>query len=199
MEISPGVQTRLDQIAKLPLVARIGIILVIALLVAGGYYFGFYQDKAEKLERLRTQDLELQRKLSEVRSVAANLAEFEQEITNLELKLASVLRQLPNRKELEVLLTDISNLGKTAGIEIKSFVRKDELVHGFYAEVPIEIEIAGEFHDVARFFDLIARLPRIVNMGALTMKVERETLEATRLRINGTAITFRFVSQDEEA
>jgi len=199
MEISPEIQSKLDQISKLPTATRVAIVVGISLVIIAGYYFGIYTDKADKLARLRTQELELQRKLSEVRSVAANLAEFEEEIAALELKLSSVLRQLPNRKELEVLLTDISNLGKTAGVEIKSFVRKEELVHGFYAEVPIELEIEGEYHSLAHFFDLVSGLPRIVNMGALNIKVEKETLEATRLRIVGTATTFRFVRKDASA
>ena len=199
MEISPEIQSKLDQISKLPTATRVAIVVGISLVIIAGYYFGIYTDKADKLARLRTQELELQRKLSEVRSVAANLAEFEEEIAVLELKLSSVLRQLPNKKELEILLTDISNLGKTAGIEIKSFVRKEELVHGFYAEVPIELEIEGEYHSLAHFFDLVSGLPRIVNMGALDIKVEKETLEATRLRIVGTATTFRFVRKDASA
>ena len=74
-----------------------------------------------------------------------------------------------------MLLTDISNLGKTAGIEIKSFKREDELVHDFYAEVPIDVELEGRYHDIARFFDLVSKLPRIVNMGSIQMSVgERE-------------------------
>ncbi len=195
MELSPQIQAKLDQIAKLPSGVRIGIIAAIAVLMGIGYYVGVYQDASDLLTRLRTQELELQRKLSEVRSVAANIDAFEVEIADLQKQLKIALRQLPNKQELEVLLTDISNVGKTAGIEIKSFVRKEELVHGFYAEVPIELEIEGEYHNLARFFDLVSRLPRIVNMGALSIKVERESLEATRLRINGTATTFRFVSK----
>ena len=111
----------------------------------------------------------------------------------------TALRQLPNDKELEVLLTDISNLGKTAGIEMKSFRRRKEVVHDFYAEVPIEIELEGEFHDVARFFDLLARLPRIVNMGSLSVTVAKESEEGTRLKVSGVATTFRFVGNEKRA
>jgi hypothetical protein len=68
-----------------------------------------------------------------VRSIAANISAFEAEITQLEGQLAVALRQLPNEKQLEVLLADISNLGKTAGVEIKSFKRENEQVHDFYA------------------------------------------------------------------
>lgn len=199
MEIAPELRAKLDQIAKLPRHARMGIIFGIAAAVAAGYYTGFYRSAQQELRALQARELEMQRKLSEVRSVAANIGEFEAEIDGLEVKLAEALRQLPNQKELEILLTDISNLGKSAGVEIKSFVRKDEVVHDFYAEVPIEIEIEGRYHDIARFFDLMSKLPRIVNMGSLEIKVAGETADATRLKVSGTATTFRFVGNEKRA
>lgn len=195
MEMSPEVQTKLDQIGKLPMGVRIGIIAGMGLLIATSYFFLSYQGRAEELKQLRAQELELQRKLSEVRSVAANISAFESEIADLEIKLKKALRQLPNKKELEVLLTDISNLGKTAGVEIKSFKRNEEVVHDFYAEVPIQLEIEGEFHDVAEFFDLMSKLPRIVNMGALSIRIANEDENATVLSVQGTATTFRFVGK----
>jgi type IV pilus assembly protein PilO len=199
VEVNDNLRAKLDQIAKLPGAARAGIVAAIVLLLAGGYFFLVYQDTSEALAVLRAQELELQRKLSEVRSIAANIDEFEAEIADLEVKLQKVLLQLPDDKELEVVLSDISNLGKTAGIEIKSFQRRDEVVHGFYAEVPISLEVEGEYHSVGRFFDLLAGLPRIVNMGAVDMKVARESLEGTVLKVSGTATTFRFVGKRESA
>lgn len=199
MELNQNVQSRLEQITRLPAAARWGIIAGCAALFALGYFLLVYRDASTRLERMRAQEFELQRRLSEVRSVAANLHEFEEEIARLELKLSKVLRQLPDNKELEVLLTDISNMGKKSGIEIKSFKRKQEIEHGFYAEVPIAIELEGEYHDVARFFDMLARLPRIVNMGTLKMKVAAESLEKTRLRVEGTATTYRFIGKGKKA
>lgn len=195
MEVSPGLQSRLDQIAKLPRGARMGILFGIAVAIAAGYYFMIYEAENVKLQALRTKELELQRKLSEVRSIAANIAAFEAEITQLEGKLAVALRQLPNEKQLEVLLADISNLGKTAGVEIKSFKREAEQVHDFYAEVPISVRLEGTYHEIARFFDSVSRLPRIVNMGTIQMKVASASSAETRLTVSGTATTFRFVSK----
>jgi type IV pilus assembly protein PilO len=172
-----------------------GILAAVAVLLGCIYYFGYYQSEHERLMALRAQELELQRKLSEVRSIAANISAFETEITQLEAQLAVALRQLPNEKQLEVLLADISNLGKTAGVEIKSFKRENEQVHDFYAEVPISVQIEGTYHDIARFFDSVSRLPRIVNMGALEMKVAKANASETRLVVSGTATTFRFVSK----
>lgn len=197
MEISQDIQARIDQITRLPLSARAAIMVTIGLLIGVAYYFTTYQGAQEQLETLHAKELELERKLSEVRSVASNIAAFEEEITKLEIRLSEVLRQLPNEKELEVLLTDMSNLGKKSGVEIKSFRRLDERRHDFYAEVPIELAIEGDYHDVARFFDLMARLPRIVNVSALTIKVAKETLEGTRLSVSGTATTFRFVGDGQ--
>ncbi len=199
MEISPEVQAKLDQVAKLPPAARAGIVLLLVLMVAGGYYGTRYSSGSQKLEQLRAKEMELQRKLSEVRSITANIDEFEEEITNLEIKLQKVLRQLPNQREIEVLLTDISNLGKTSGIEIKSFKRRPEVIHDFYAEVPMDIEIEGEYHSIARFFDLLSGLPRIVNMGSIEVRIAKDTLEATVLKVSGTATTFRFVGTGERA
>ena len=195
MEVGSDVQAKLDQVAKLPKAVRFGAIGAICALVAAGYYFGVYQDSKLELERMRAKELELQRKLSEVRSVAANIAAFEEEITELEAKLAKALRQLPNQKQLEVLLTDISNLAKNSGVEVKSFKRNSEVVHDFYAEVPIALSLEGGYHDVAQFFDMMSKLPRIVNMGSLNVSVENESPESTRLKVTGTATTFRFVGK----
>lgn len=195
MEVSPELQNKLDQLAKLPQAARAGVALGVAVAIAATYFFAFYQGESAKLKQLRAKELELQRKLSEVRSIAANITAFESEITDLEVELSAALRQLPNEKQLEILLADISNLGKTAGVEIRGFERKPEQVHDFYAEVPIAIELEGTYHEIARFFDLVSRLPRIVNMGTLQMKVAAETQEETTLSVKGTATTFRFVSQ----
>ena len=195
MEINIQLQERLDQLGKLPKAARIGIVVALSILVGTGYYFGFYEARSEELDRLHAHELELQRKLSEVRSVAANIAAFEDEIEELQAKLTTALLQLPNKKQLEVLLTDISNLGKKAGVEIRSFKRNEEVVYDFYAEVPIDLVLEGEYHQIGKFFELMAALPRIVNMGSLKVKVDRDRLEGTRLSVAGTATTFRFVGE----
>jgi len=193
MEISAEAQEKLDKVLKLPKGARIGILIGIGVLLCTGYYFGSYQTDAQELTRLRAEEANLQRKLSEVRLIAGNIVEFEAEIAVLEIKLKKALRQLPNEKQLEVLLTDISNLGKTAGVEIRSFQRQQEIFHDFYAEVPIAIQIDGEYHDIGKFFELLSQLKRIVNMGSLKIGIESESLDSTRLKVTGTATTFRFV------
>lgn len=193
MEISAGTQEKIDKVLKLPKAARIGILAGIGVLMCVAYYFSSYQDSSQELDRLRVEEANLQRKLSSVRIIAGNLGAFEIEIGHLEIKLKKALRQLPNEKQLEVLLTDISNLGKTAGVEIRSFQRKEEVLHDFYAEVPIYIQLEGEYHDIGKFFELLSKLKRIVNMGSLKISVGSESIEATRLKVSGIATTFRFI------
>jgi len=193
MEISAETQEKLDKVLKLPKAVRFGILAGIGALICTGYYFGFYQESSLELDRLRGEEANLQRKLSEVRLIAGNIVAFETEIDGLKIKLKKALRQLPNEKQLEVLLTDISNLGKTAGVEIRSFERQEEIFHDFYAEVPIAIQLDGEYHDIGKFFELLSKLKRIVNMGTLKIVVAKESLDSTRLKVTGVATTFRFI------
>lgn len=187
------IQGSFDKLAKLPKPYRMAVLPVVVVLVIGVYLWTFWSPAHTELEGLRAQQLELQRKLNEVRAVAANLGAFEEELGRLDKELVIALRQLPNSKELPVLLTDISSLGKNAGLEFKSFKPKDEVPREFYAEVPIEIQFTGSFHEVATFFDQIAKLPRIVNVGELKMKISKETTEGTLLEVEGNATTFRFI------
>jgi len=198
MEMKFDIEEQLQVVAKIPKAARMGIVAAILACIAGGYYFTSYAHKSSQVVNLRNQAQQLQRKLNNVRAVATNLGAFEQEVTDLERDLEKALKQLPNRKQFEDLLQDISTAGKQVGVQIKSIERDAELAHDFYAEVPFKIELEGEYHDLARFFERVARLPRIVNIGALEVKVATEGRRATVLKVTGTATTFRFLNTEGE-
>jgi type IV pilus assembly protein PilO len=80
-------------------------------------------------------------------------------------------------------------------VKITSLSREPEVTHDFYAEVPFRIAIEGNYHDLARFFERVGRLPRIVNVGALRVSVATEDRLGTQLRVEGTATTFRFLNE----
>lgn len=184
-----------EKLAKVPKPARLGAVAAIILGVLAGYHFLIYQEAHERLVNLQGQAEELQRKLNKVRVVASNLDEFGAEVAKLERSLALVIKQLPSRKQFEDLLRDISTAGKKVGVSIKSIERTDEIDHNFYAEVPFKLELEGEYHDIARFFEQMAALHRIVNIGAMEIKVAGESDRGTTLRIKGTATTFRFIEK----
>lgn len=186
-------QSSIDKIAKLPNYYRLAVIAIAPIAIIGLAYQTVYSPSKVELKKLEGKQQTLQRKLNEVRSVAGNLDAFEEELQKLEKELKVAVRQLPSSKELPGLLTDITTVAKDAGLELETFKPMPEVRHGFYAEVPIDLSFKGEFHDVATFFDRIAGLPRIVNIGKLRMAIDKESVGETSLKVTGTATTFRFL------
>jgi type IV pilus assembly protein PilO len=195
---SEQLRANLEKFAKLPKAYRLAVFAAIAALLVGTYVYLLFLPARADLERQQAKQFELQRKLNEVSSVAANLEKFQEEIDALEMRLKVALRQLPDSKELPVLLTDVTSLGKNAGLEFRAFRPQAEVMRDFYAEVPIEIEFTGQYHDIATFFDRVSKLPRIVNVAELEMQIEHETPSETFLVVTGSATTFRFVEQKPE-
>ena len=185
----------LEKFARLPKTWRLAAYPVIVALVVSAYGYALFLPAREELHAIQARQFELQRKLNEVRAVAANMGRFEGEIAALEKKFKIALRQLPDSKELPVLLTDVTSLGKNAGLEFKAFRPQDEVRRDFYAEVPIGIEFTGEFHEIAAFFDRVAKLPRIVNIAELDMTIGKESADTTVLSVKGRATTFRFLEE----
>ena len=192
-------QVHLDKLARLSKGVRAALFGGVVLVVVGAYGYFLYLPASHELAKVEQEHLQLQRKLSEVRAVAANEQAVRDEIAALEKKLTVALRQLPDSKELPVLLTDVTSLGKNAGLDFRAFRPQQEVRKAFYAEVPIDIEFSGNFHDIAVFFDQLARLPRIVNISELDMSIKKETSTGTLLSVEGKATTFRFVEPEPEA
>jgi type IV pilus assembly protein PilO len=198
MELNFDFDEQIDKLARVPKPIRLASVSALLVAVAAGYWFVSYQPKQAEVVRLRGQAQELQRKLNNVRTVAGNVGAFEQEVAELERSLERALKQLPDGKQFEDLLRDISTAGKQVGVTIKSIQREPEIPHDFYAEVPFRITLEGSYHDLARFFERIGRLPRIVNVGALKVTLARESRQETKLKVEGTATTFRFLGDDEQ-
>ena len=196
MELNIDFEAKLEQLAKIPKPIRLAVVSTLLVAIGACYWFLSYQPAQESRQALVTRAQELQRSLNNARSIANNVAGFEAEVAGLERDLDVALKQLPNRKQFEDLLQDISTAGKKVGVTIKSIDRKDETRRDFYAEVPFQIELEGSYHDLARFFEMVSSLPRIVNMGTLDLKVANESRLSTRLRVTGMATTFRFLSDE---
>lgn len=187
---------KLEQLAKIPKSIRLAVVCLVLVGVGAAYWFFSYAPIGEQRQELALRSQELQRNLNNARTVAANVPEFEAEVTGLERDLQLALKQLPNRKQFEDLLRDISTAGKKVGVTIKTIDRDKEIPRQFYAEVPFKLEIEGSYHDLARFFEMVANLPRIVNVGGLKLEVASENTQATRLKVTGKAKTYRFLSEE---
>lgn len=196
LELNVDFDEKLEQLAKVPKPIRLAVVSAVLVAIAAGYWFMSYQPAQESRRAMIARSQELQRSLNNARSIANNVASFEVEVADLERDLDLALKQLPNRKQFEDLLQDISTAGKKVGVTIKSIDRDKEVRRDFYAEVPFKIELEGSYHDLARFFEMVASLPRIVNMGGLDIKVATESRQSTRLKVIGMATTFRFLSDE---
>ena len=194
LELNVDFDEKLEQLAKVPKPIRLAVVSAVLVAIGAGYWFLSYQPAQDARRALVARSQELQRSLNNARSIANNVAGFEAEVAGLERDLDLALKQLPNRKQFEDLLQDISTAGKKVGVTIKSIDRDNEIQRDFYAEVPFKIELEGTYHDLARFFEMVASLPRIVNMGGLDIKVADESRQSTRLKVTGLATTFRFLS-----
>ncbi|MEM9177206.1 MAG: type 4a pilus biogenesis protein PilO [Myxococcota bacterium] len=194
LDMNVDFDEKLEQLAKVPKAIRLAVVSLLLVGIAASYWYMSYQPAQARRAELVAQAQELQRTLNNARSVANNLPAFEAEVAGLERDLDLALKQLPNRKQFEDLLQDISTAGKKVGVSIKSIDRSKEVERDFYAEVPFNLELEGTYHDLARFFEMVATLPRIVNVGALEIDVLTESRAATRLKVTGKATTYRFLS-----
>ncbi len=189
----------LQQLERLPQAARLGILAAVFAAVIGIYWVGFYSGERQKLQAKRSQLTEIQSEIAEARAVASNLKSFQEQRELLRKELQGALQRLPNDTELPGLLTDISGLGKKSGLEIRAFNPGQKISRGFYAEVPIQIEFYGSYHDLAVFFDRLSRLSRIVNITELSMSIADDSGDKPKLQIKGVATTFQFVSDSSES
>jgi len=198
MDVKFDFDEQVEKLAKVPKSARLAAVAGILVLIGAGYYFLSYVESKETLNMYRGRTHDLQRKLTNVRAVANNLDDFGQEVAGLERELHLALKQLPNKKQFEDLLRDISTAGKKVGVALKSLKREPEIPHEFYVEVPFALELEGNYHHVAMFFERVSRLPRIVNVGSMKVVVVKETADGVILRVAGMATTFRFLSDELE-
>lgn len=196
LELNVDFDEKLEQLAKVPKSIRLAVVSAVLVAIGAGYWFLSYQPAQEVRRTIVARSQELQRSLNNARSIANNVSGFEAEVAGLQRDLDLALKQLPNRKQFEDLLQAISTAGKKLGVTIKTIDRDNEIQRDFYAEVPFKIELEGTYHDLARFFEMVANLPRIVNIGSLEIKVATESRKSTRLKVTGMATTFRFLSDE---
>ena len=196
LELNVDFDEKIEKLAKIPKPIRLAVVSALLVAIAVGYWVMSYQPAVEEKTQVVERAQELQRQLNNARTVAANVPAFEAEVADLERDLDLALKQLPNRKQFEDLLQDITTAGKKVGVTIKSLDRDKEVRRDFYAEVPFKLELEGTYHDLARFFEMVASLPRIVNMGGLDIKIASESQQRTQLKVTGRATTFRFLSDE---
>jgi len=152
--------------------------------------YGGYQNQINTLQS----DLDL------VQRQVGSLNDLKTESTKLQLQLNDAKKALPAGKEIPALIANISERGRKVGLEISKFNPLPENYDSgneFVAEVPISLAVEGSFHDVAIFFDKLSDMDRIVHVKNIDMSITTEDAGRAKLLVEGKAITFRFLSDDE--
>ena len=137
----------------------------------------------------------------ELRKLVADLPRFEKELAGLEEQFKDALNLLPNTREIPSLLTNISNLAGESGLEIMLFQPKAEVPENFYAQIPVEMKIIGQYHEVGLFFDRISKLPRIVNILDIAIDKKAPSKKGTDARILNAsfkAVTYKFIEAQKD-
>ena len=130
--------------------------------------------------------------LAEKQAIADNLNERRKEMDALEQKFQEALTQLPEKKDIEELLSQLSDVGKKSGLEIARVVPGGEATEGFYSRIPISMAVSGNYNEIAMFLQEIANLRRIVNVSDLRLTQAVIKGDKVSLTSEFMATTFRF-------
>jgi type IV pilus assembly protein PilO len=169
-------------------------------IVAAGLYFDT-KKQFEALEVEERKETKLKSEFTVKAGQAAKLELYKEQLAEMQASFQAILRQLPEKTDVESLLVDVSQTGLANGLEIKKFKPSAEEKKGFYAELPISLEVSGYYHDLASFISGVAALPRIVTMHDLKLelkKAEKDESTTEKLQMTATAKTYRYLKEDEQ-
>jgi len=176
----------------LPKVAVLGL-LVILILAAGAFFD--WKDQLDALDRAQDEEAKLRVSYTEKKAKAVNLELYVQQLKEIEQAFGALLKQLPNKSEMDALLTDINQAGLGRGLQFELFrPASRERIADFYAELPITVKVTGTYHDMGAFASDVAQLPRIVTLNDIGIVNDKGTLI-----MDATAKTFRYLDEDEIA
>lgn len=184
-----------------PVAAKVILVVFLCGLLVGGWYWFITQDQLDSLSRVEAQETELKTTFEAKQRLAANLETHREQLAQIEEFLTDLLRQLPGSAEIAALLVDVSQTGLAAGLEFDLFRPAGEVSKSFYAELPIQVEVTGAYHDLGRFVSGLAALPRIVTVHDVAIssldKDVRGNAAASKLRMQATVKTYRYIEDEE--
>lgn len=185
----------LEKIEQLVLWQRIAIVGGLIALLLGAATWFLFLDQVEQIDTLQTKLQGLEKQLATAKINAAELEKFQAKMQEAEAQFKIAMRALPEKQEIPSLLTSISKSGQEVGMEFLLFEPKAEVNREFYAEIPVAMNIRGDYHNLALFFDKVARLSRIVNINNISISPTKQTRE---LSAACTAVTYKFVEPPPE-
>lgn len=176
-----------EQVAIWPKEIKLLVAFVCACIVAGICYYAIISSKLPQLSSAEEEEVELRKTFEAKYRVAVNLNAYQEQLKRIQEDFSSMLKSLPTSNETPGLLDDVTYVGTDAGLSFKLLNWQQEIPKEFYTELPIQIEVSGDYHEFGEFSSNVANLPRIVtlhdfqidsNGGRLTMKLQAKTYRA---------------------
>lgn len=184
-------------IGTAPAIVKVFLIVLLCIIVAVAGYFLVTTPKLEELDKVEKEETNLKAIFDEKAAKAANLDAYKQQLDEMRQSFGALLRQLPNKTEIETLLTDISQTGISSGLEIELFKPEGLVPKDFYAEYPIKLKVTGRYHQFAQFVSGVAALPRIVTLQNIEIEPTDKD-SGVKLSMELTAVTYQYLDETTE-
>lgn len=168
-------------------------VLFVAILV-GGWWF-LWSDQLTELEAKQQEEEKLKQEYLDKKKQAVNLDLYTQQLAEIDRSFGALLKQLPNKSEIEALLVEVNQAGLGRGLQFELFKPGAEQIKDFYAELPVTVKILGSYHDFGAFAADIAKLPRIVTLNNVSIT----STPSGQLSLDALIKTFRYLDEEEVA
>jgi type IV pilus assembly protein PilO len=168
-----------------------GILVVCGVILFAGYWF-LIKGELEEHSVAQKKEASLRETYMNKKALAVNLPAYREQMEEMEQTFGSLLRQLPNTTEVPDLLVDITQAGLGRGLEFTLFRPEKEQPKDFYAEMPISVQVRGNYHELAQFVSDVAALPRIVTFGDISIS---STGKDNKLTMTAKARTYRYLEE----
>ena len=179
-----------------PVLPKLGVLLLLLLVILGAGYMLDWAGQWDELTAARVKEDTLRNAFLDKKRQAINLEAYRKQLADIEQSFGAMLKQLPNRSEMEALLSDINQAGLGRGLQFELFKPASaEIMSDFYAELPIQIKVVGNYHDIGAFASDVSQLSRIVTLNNLGLSSDKDGT----LIMDATARTFRYLDEEEVA
>ncbi len=158
-----------EDIGSWPLPVKVFFVAVVAVLIAVGGYYYLIADSIQALDVAQQKEIQLKQQFEQKAVLASNLDAYKSQMVELEGLLQAQLKQLPNKNEVAGLLDDISFIAMDNGLKLLRINWEPEIPHEFSTELPMRIEVSGDYHQLGKFSADVAALPRIVILDSFTV------------------------------
>jgi type IV pilus assembly protein PilO len=184
---------------SLPMPVKLVLLGIVAIILIGLGYWFLWSPEIDELDQAKAKEQELRQTFISKKAQAIKVDAYKQQMIDIEKTFGALLKQLPDKSQMDGLLTDINQAGLGRGLEFDLFKPGQETVADFYAEMPIQIKIKGNYHDVGAFATDISKLSRIVTLNDLNIAPLNKDVKDSVLTLEATAKTYRYLDSSEIA